>query len=60
MGARDTIDWLEKAYADRDDMLTWLSVDALFDECRADPRFHALMRRMGYASLESLRHPVRN
>jgi serine/threonine protein kinase/tetratricopeptide (TPR) repeat protein len=46
LGRNDTIGWLERAYQDRDDMLSWLKVDALFDPLRADPRFHALLRKL--------------
>ena len=39
--------WLEKAYAGRDDGLTQLKVDPLFDSLRSDPRFIDLVRRVG-------------
>jgi eukaryotic-like serine/threonine-protein kinase len=48
MGSRDAVEWLQKAYDDRDDMLSWLKVDALFDPLRADPRFKVLMRQTGF------------
>jgi len=40
-------EWLEKAYAGRDDALTHLKTDPLLDSLRADPRFADLMRRVG-------------
>ncbi len=40
-------EWLEKAYAGRDDALTHLKTDPLLDSLRADPRFTDLTRRVG-------------
>jgi len=39
--------WLEKAYDDRADGLTWLNVEPMLDEVRSDPRFQDLIRRIG-------------
>jgi TolB-like protein/Tfp pilus assembly protein PilF len=39
--------WLEKAYDDRADGLTWLNVEPMLDEVRNDPRFQDLIRRIG-------------
>jgi tetratricopeptide (TPR) repeat protein len=39
--------WLEKAYQQHSDMMTWLKIDPRFDSVRADPRFQDLMRRVG-------------
>jgi serine/threonine protein kinase/Tfp pilus assembly protein PilF len=47
MHTNDAIEWLQKAYEDRDDMLSWLSLDGIFDQLRADPRFKLLMRQIG-------------
>jgi TolB-like protein/Tfp pilus assembly protein PilF len=41
--------WLEKAFAERADGLTWLNVDPMLDPLRDDPRFHDLVRRIGLA-----------
>jgi hypothetical protein len=41
--------WLEKAFAERADGLTWLNVEPMFDEMRADPRFQDLIHRLGLA-----------
>jgi eukaryotic-like serine/threonine-protein kinase len=38
---------LEKAYADRSMLLTFLKVDPEFDSLRSDPRFKDLLRRVG-------------
>lgn len=39
--------WLQKAYEDRSSWLVYLQVDPLFDSVRSDPRFIALLRRVG-------------
>jgi TolB-like protein/Tfp pilus assembly protein PilF len=39
--------WLEKAFSERADGLTWLSVEPMLDPLRDDPRFHNLVRRVG-------------
>ncbi|HUJ93332.1 MAG TPA: protein kinase [Candidatus Bathyarchaeia archaeon] len=38
---------LEKAYEQRDSYITWLKVDDAFDSLRSEPRFQALLRRIG-------------
>ena len=39
--------WLEKAYVDRSWRLPFLNVEPRFDSLRSDPRFAALVRRVG-------------
>ncbi len=39
--------WLEKAFEERADGLTWLNVEPMLDEIRSDPRFENLIRRIG-------------
>jgi TolB-like protein len=39
--------WLEKAFEERADGLTWLSVEPMLDDVRSDPRFQDLIRRIG-------------
>ena len=39
--------WLEKAYAERSGWLTYLQVEPRLDRLRSDPRFRALVRRVG-------------
>ena len=46
--AASTFAWLDKAYADRDVHLMYLTVDAKWDPYRADPRFQALIARCGF------------
>ena len=49
LGERDqAISWLEKAAEERDGMLTFLNRCPEVDPLRADPRFHALLRRMNF------------
>jgi tetratricopeptide (TPR) repeat protein len=48
MGDRDkAMTWLDKAYAERADGLTWLNVEPMLDEVRSDPRFQELIRKIG-------------
>lgn len=39
--------WLEKGYDDQAEWLLWLPVDPLFDGQRSDPRYKALVRKVG-------------
>jgi serine/threonine-protein kinase len=43
---------LEKDFADRSASYSYIPVDPLFDDLRADPRFTALMQRLAAAKLE--------
>jgi tetratricopeptide (TPR) repeat protein len=40
-------DWLDKAFEDRDPVLWWITSDQLYDSVRDEPRFRALVRRVG-------------
>ena len=42
-----TLDWLERAYEGRAPTLVFINVDPRFDAFRDDPRFRALVRRIG-------------
>jgi TolB-like protein/Tfp pilus assembly protein PilF len=39
------LDWIEKAYEDRDPMLWW-NTDQLYDSVRDDPRFQAIIQKV--------------
>lgn len=39
--------WLNKAYEEHDSYLRWLKGEALFDCIRSDPRFKALLKKVG-------------
>jgi TolB-like protein len=39
--------WLEKAYEERADGLTWINVDPMLDPLRNHPRFQAIVKKMG-------------
>lgn len=48
LGDKDqALAWLEKAFEERADLLTWLNVEPMMDDVRSDPRFHDLIRRIG-------------
>lgn len=42
------LEFLERAYNERDPMLVAAGTDPAFDDLRADPRFAALLRRLGF------------
>jgi TolB-like protein/DNA-binding winged helix-turn-helix (wHTH) protein/Flp pilus assembly protein TadD len=51
LGRKDAVfEWLEKAYAERDVHLMYLTTDPNWDSYRTDPRFDALLARCGFAS----------
>ena len=41
------LDWMERAYRDRRGWLAYLGINPVFDPLRGDPRFEALVERMG-------------
>jgi TolB-like protein len=47
--------WFDKAVVERSDWLVWLAVEPLLDELRAEPRFHALLTRVGLQASENSR-----
>jgi serine/threonine protein kinase/Tfp pilus assembly protein PilF len=50
LGERDqAFDGMQKAYEDRSAWLVYLKVDPFFDAVRSDPRFAALLQRVGLA-----------
>jgi hypothetical protein len=40
-------EWLEKAYTEHDEQLTYLKNNVAFDNLRSDPRFKDLLKRVG-------------
>ena len=42
------VDWLEKAYEERNWYLVFINVDPTFDPLRDNPRFQQLLRRMKF------------
>jgi hypothetical protein len=49
MGEREqAIDWLERAYEKRDSYLPFFHVDPRLANLQSDPRFTALMKRIGF------------
>jgi eukaryotic-like serine/threonine-protein kinase len=50
MGLGDSIgalDWLEKAYEEPSTWIIWVAIEPYWDALRSEPRFDALLRRMG-------------
>ena len=41
------LEWLEKCYADRDVQCWFLKVEPLCDSLRTEPRFQALLKKVG-------------
>jgi adenylate cyclase len=48
----NAIAWLEKAFEEHLPYLTSLNADFVFDNIRSDPRFQALMKKVGFTNLE--------
>jgi serine/threonine protein kinase/Tol biopolymer transport system component/tetratricopeptide (TPR) repeat protein len=44
------LDWLERAYESRDEWLIWLGTEPKLDALREEPRFKALLSRVGLAA----------
>lgn len=44
------LEWLEKAYTDRETLLVYLGVDIQWDPLRDDPRFQELVSRMNFGT----------
>jgi serine/threonine-protein kinase len=42
------LEWLEKAYSDKDYWLCWLRIEPFWDPYRSDPRIESLLKRMGH------------
>ena len=51
LGDRDqALAWLDKAYDERSDYMAYLGLEPMLDPLRSDPRFSALVRRVGLPS----------
>ena len=51
LGEKDlALEWLQKAYEERDDWVAWIKVDPIIDGLRSDPRFAALLERVGLSN----------
>jgi len=51
LGEKDqAFEWLEKAYDEHDQGLSFLKVDPTLEPLRSDPRFQDLLRRMNFPS----------
>jgi len=49
LGDKDkAFEWLEKAYQERSDALAWFRKEPESLSLRSDPRFAALMRKIGF------------
>lgn len=49
LGEKDkAIEWLEKAYERRAGYILWINPDTTFDDLRPDPRFQALLKKIGF------------
>ncbi len=44
----DALEWLERAYLDRNPWMVYLQVEPRLDPLRSDPRFQDLLRRMNF------------
>jgi hypothetical protein len=42
-----TLDWLEKAYQHHDYWMLFINVDPQYDWIRSEPRFRAIVHRLG-------------
>jgi hypothetical protein len=48
LGEKDrAFEWLEKAFAEHDNAITYIEIDSFFDNLKSDPRFADLLRRIG-------------
>ena len=48
LGNKDrALEWLDKAYAVKSGTMPWIKVDPSLNSLRTDPRFTALLGRMG-------------
>ena len=48
--AQQALEWLEKAFKERSAWLAWINVEPRFDSLRNEPRFEALLGKIGFLS----------
>ncbi|MCH7766719.1 MAG: hypothetical protein IH916_09195, partial [Acidobacteria bacterium] len=49
LGQNDrALEWLERAYEERSEVLILLKLEPIFDPPRSDPRFQSLLRRLNF------------
>jgi serine/threonine protein kinase/Tfp pilus assembly protein PilF len=48
----EALEWLEKAYDERDSNIPYIRVDPIFDILREEPRFQDLIRRLNFPNRE--------
>ena len=41
------LDWLEKAYEEQDSACWYLKIDQIYDSIRNEPRFQAILKKIG-------------
>jgi hypothetical protein len=44
----EALEWLERAYEERDGSLAFIKTEPAYDGLRSDPRFQDLLRRMNF------------
>lgn len=54
----EAFQWLDKAYNERTDFLIYLNADPIADPLRPDPRFRALLRRIGLLQPATTARPL--
>ena len=53
LGDKDkALEWLEKAYIERSGLLPVINCDFVFDALHPDPRFQALLKKIGFPNVE--------
>ncbi len=59
LGEKSTaLDWLDKAYKERNDRLVYLNVDPMADPLRSEPRFRDLMKRLHLSPFPCVFRPM--
>jgi TolB-like protein/class 3 adenylate cyclase/Flp pilus assembly protein TadD len=56
----NTFAWLDKVYEERSPVLIYMNEHARYDRLRGDPRWHELMRKIGFKELKFIPKPASN